>query len=97
MSVEPNQIVVRMARGNGPWVTVFTTQRSHVDSLQIDAMGGDDVIDVRSIRVPTTIHAGDGDDVVRGGKGRNQLYGGAGHDSLFGGAAVDAIFGEDGK
>ena len=39
-----------------------------VTRIDINALGGNDVVRLDSVRVPASVHAGDGDDVVFGGR-----------------------------
>jgi len=66
------------------------------DRLQINALGGDDVVEASTLPaglLQLIVDAGAGDDVVLGGAGNDVLLGGAGDDVLLGGAGLDVIDG----
>jgi Ca2+-binding RTX toxin-like protein len=69
---------------------------ANVDRLQINGLGGDDVIDASGLpagALALTVDAGAGDDVVIGGGGNDVLQGGDGDDILLGGGGLDVIDG----
>jgi Calpain family cysteine protease/RTX calcium-binding nonapeptide repeat (4 copies) len=77
-----------------------------VSSVVVQAYGGDDIVDCRSLRVGTTIYGGTGSDYIYGGAaidrifgqaGGDHIYGGDGDDKLFGGGAYDYLLGEGGN
>lgn len=78
-----------------------------IGGFEVKAEGGDDSVEILSkVRVPTTIHGGDGDDRLLGGSGNDKVTGdsgtdritvGAGDDICFGGAASDIISGGGGN
>jgi len=71
---------------------------SEVDELNIRTSGGNDVINIAAgVTVPTTVDAGDGNDLVVGGGGRSVLMGGAGADIIFGGGGDDVLLGGTGN
>lgn len=82
---------------------------SHVSSLRIEALGGDDSITLRGLTVHTTADGGDGNDcidasavtacgvVLYGGAGNDWLTGGAGDDRIDGGAGDDQLSGGSGN
>jgi VCBS repeat-containing protein len=78
---------------------------SHVSSLRVDALGGDDEVVLRSLTMKTTVDGGDGNDcidasavtqvgvVLYGGAGNDRLTGGAGNDRMDGGTGDDELNG----
>jgi len=82
---------------------------SHVSSLRVDALGGDDQIVLRSLTMKTTADGGDGNDcidacavtqvgvVLYGGAGNDRLTGGAGDDRMDGGSGDDELNGGGGN
>lgn len=95
--------LVRVYPDNGNIVVrenseLYTFNAADVQQITILAKKGDDrVIIDPSIDLPTTIYAGDGDDIVRGGKGSDEIYGGRGHDLLAGRDGDDWLYGQAGK
>ena len=77
-----------------------------VNVVQINALGGDDLVSFGSrFALDAQIDAGSGDDTVAGGDGDDYLYGGPGVDRLFGiggndtvsgGASKNDLYGGDG-
>jgi len=68
---------------------------SSVQSLKVDAAGGDDFVYVDA-PTPAELRGGPGDDSLYGGSGDDSLYGGPGTDSLYGGPGRDGLFGGSG-
>jgi Ca2+-binding RTX toxin-like protein len=69
-----------------------------LDLLVINALGGDDMIDLTQFTaVPVQVFGGDGNDTILGTPGNDLLDGGAGNDSIVGGAGNDTIQGGDGN
>jgi Ca2+-binding RTX toxin-like protein len=69
------------------------------DRLQINGLGGNDVIDASTTIAGTIqmlLDGGDGDDVLLGGDGDDVLIGGDGADVLFSGDGDNVLFGGDG-
>ena len=69
------------------------------DTIHIDGLGGDDVIDASGIGIngpKLVLDGGDGDDVLIGGAGDDTLLGGAGDDVLIGGGGIDILDGGPG-
>ena len=78
---------------------------SHVSSLRVDALGGDDQVVLRSLTMGATVDGGDGNDcidasavtqvgvVLYGGAGNDRLTGGAGNDRMDGGSGDDELNG----
>lgn len=80
--------------GSGP--QIFSL--SSVNELNIRTGGGNDIINIAAaVTVPTTVDAGDGDDLIIGGSGRSVLMGGAGSDIIYGGAGNDVLLGGTGN
>jgi Ca2+-binding RTX toxin-like protein len=64
------------------------------DSLTINALGGDDVINAQSVRadsVNLTLNGGDGNDTITGSDGNDTIIGGRGADVMFGGPGDDTF------
>jgi Ca2+-binding RTX toxin-like protein len=77
-----------------------------IKQIQIQALGGNDVIDWsqtnKSVYVNCgsghdCVFAGSGNDTITGGKGNDSLHGGDGNDRIDGNAADDVIFGDGGN
>lgn len=69
-----------------------------IDRIVIVGEKGDDTITVsESIKQPTRIFGGFGNDTIRGGGGADEIYGGAGEDKLFGRAGNDELWGGSGN
>ncbi len=78
---------------------------SHVSSLRVDALGGDDEVWLRGLTMNATVDGGDGNDcidasavaqlgvVLYGGAGNDRLTGGAGNDRMDGGTGDDELNG----
>ena len=86
------QILDYIASGTTPVVTNFVI--SEVRELRINSLGGDDLVILgRTLAVPASIDAGDGNDSVSAGVRDDTITGGAGDDYLFGHDGNDAIGG----
>lgn len=73
-------------------------QASTIDSISIDARGGNDIVELRGrIFIPATIDGGSGNDKIVGGYGHDVILGDAGNDSLYGGRGNDWIDGGAGN
>lgn len=69
-----------------------------VRSIEIDALGGDDVVTVwETLTADTDIDAGAGNDIVHGGSGNDDIDGGPGNDTLYGHAGRDELEGGEGS
>src|SRR4051812_45129172 len=67
-----------------------TFKLSKIKSVFVDALGGDDLVDLAStLTVRALFYGGDGRDTLRSGAGRDRLFGGNDADSLYGGSSVD--------
>lgn len=88
--------------------TPFTVSLKQVEIVQLNTMGGDDVVTVGNLSAATTenvrfeINLGDGNDSLDASTSNLvttfwSVRGGAGNDSILGGAGVDALFGDDGN
>jgi Ca2+-binding RTX toxin-like protein len=73
--------------------TAFVIPQAHVRRILIDAGGGDDHINTRAIRRPTTLIGGAGDDSLQAGPGIAYLSGGDGNDDLRGGSPSSTYVG----
>jgi Ca2+-binding RTX toxin-like protein len=74
-------------------VTVFQ-QDPTLDRLTINGLGGNDVIDARSLKADSvllTLNGGDGDDIIMGSDGNDLIIGGRGNDVAFMGAGDDTF------
>jgi Ca2+-binding RTX toxin-like protein len=70
------------------------------DTLAINALGGDDVVDASALQasaIKLAIDGGDGDDVLIGGAGNDSLFGRNGDDRLIGGPGIDVLDGGPGN
>jgi Ca2+-binding RTX toxin-like protein len=69
------------------------------DTLTIDALDGDDVVEASALAanaIKFTADGGNGDDILIGGAGNDVLAGGAGDDVLIGGPGLDSLDGGPG-
>src|SRR5688500_6566639 len=74
--------------------TVRTAAVSAVNSIVVNALGGNDRVLVSSaVTRPTALDGGAGNDTVQGGNGRDNITGGPGDDTLRGQAGNDTIQG----
>jgi Ca2+-binding RTX toxin-like protein len=65
------------------------------DSLIVNGLGGDDVINASTLaagKIGLTIDGGVGNDVINGSAGSDTLIGGDGNDTVTGGAGNDTVF-----
>jgi Ca2+-binding RTX toxin-like protein len=70
------------------------------DTLAINALGGDDIVDAsapQASAIKLAIDGGDGDDVLIGGAGNDSLFGRNGDDRLIGGPGLDVLDGGPGN
>lgn len=74
-----------------------TVPASAVTSVAVNALGGNDRVDVRTLKVAAVVDGGAGNDVILGGVGDDSLTGGDGNDILNGGAGDDSINGGSGN
>ena len=77
----------------------ITSAEPDRDSLTINALAGDDVVDASALAsgaIKYTANGGDGDDVLTGSDGGDVLSGGNGDDVLTGGPGQDALDGGPG-
>ena len=70
---------------------------SAVTSVAVNALGGNDRVDVRTLKVGAAVDGGAGNDVILGGAGDDSLTGGDGNDILSGGAGDDSLDGGAGN
>ncbi len=64
------------------------------DSLVINALAGDDIVDASAVQagaIPLTLNGGDGNDMLIGGQGNDLLIGGRGSDTMIGGPGDDTF------
>ncbi|MGN6504067.1 MAG: PKD domain-containing protein [Tepidisphaeraceae bacterium] len=76
------------------------TRYSPAQVRRLSIVGGaaNDVIEIDpTLKIPATVNAGAGDDLVIGGGGNDLLQGGAGNDTIYGNAGNDAINGGAGN
>jgi Ca2+-binding RTX toxin-like protein len=69
------------------------------DTLTIDALDGDDVVEATALAanaIMFTADGGSGDDILVGGAGDDVLAGSAGDDELIGGPGLDSLDGGPG-
>jgi Ca2+-binding RTX toxin-like protein len=83
-----------------PAVVTITGAEPALDTLAINALDGDDVVDASRLAanaLKLVIDGGDGADVLLGGAGDDVLRGGAGDDILEGGPGIDTLDGGTGN
>lgn len=67
---------------------------SRVRNIRINALGGDDHVELRpSVRQTAFLQGGDGNDTLLAGSGRTSALGGAGADTIHGGPQADRLRG----
>jgi Ca2+-binding RTX toxin-like protein len=112
---QPDQVIVKATNGDdvitaegssgaarvsGLAATVRVTNAEAAnDTLTINALGGDDVVQASALAAEAprlTADGGDGDDVLIGGAGADVLSGGPGDDVLLGGPGQDVLDGGPG-
>lgn len=68
-----------------------------VTSVDVNALGGNDRVNLSSLRIGATVDGGAGNDRIFGGRGNDSLIGDSGDDSLNGGAGDDSLDGGAGN
>ncbi|HEX3148155.1 MAG TPA: calcium-binding protein [Gemmataceae bacterium] len=76
---------------------VSTIDASRVHQITIHGYGGDDTINVSTIKVPTMIWGGTGNDRIYGGSANDSIYGDQGNDTILGASGYDWLIGGDGN
>src|SRR5262249_10227104 len=64
------------------------------DTLTVNALGGNDVVDASSLPagvIRPALNGGDGNDTLHGSQGNDTIEGGAGNDTLIGGDGQDTF------
>jgi Ca2+-binding RTX toxin-like protein len=82
------------ARVNGD---VQTFKTGDINTIMINALGGDDRVSLGRVKIDTIIDGGDGNDRILGGRGDDVITGGAGDDLIRGGDGNDALAGSAGN
>ena len=80
---------------NNEGAQIFSS--ANVTQLNLNGLGGDDVMVVSHFVPGVVIDGGDGNDRIVGGDGNDFLIGGAGKDVIYGGAGNDRINGNGGN
>ena len=78
----------------------ITNAEPAIDTLAIDALDGDDVVEATALAANAilfTADGGNGDDILIGSAGNDVLAGGAGDDVLIGGPGLDSLDGGPGN
>jgi Ca2+-binding RTX toxin-like protein len=96
---QPSESATAFVRMNGEIVAQF--QLNEFDRIRVDALGGNDYVNLRGNRVQTEIVMSEaahlegaaGNDTLIGGSGNDTIVGGNGKDLLLGGDGDDAIGG----
>ena len=99
-----DDVVVLSGSAAGVTVTglaaqLFVSNNAPNDTLRVNVLAGDDVIDASSLAAGApllTLDGGDGGDVLIGGAGPDIVFGGPGDDVLLGGPGVDVLDGGPG-
>jgi Ca2+-binding RTX toxin-like protein len=82
-----------LVTGLSATVTIFDEDPT-LDSLTVNGLGGNDIINAQSLRENTilfTINGGDGNDTITGSDGNDLIIGGRGNDVAFMGAGDDTF------
>jgi hypothetical protein len=82
-------------RDGRTYVSAIDAGRVH--QVVVHASGGDDTVNVSTIKVPTMIWGGTGNDRIYGGPGNDIVYGDQGNDTICGGDGNDWLVGGDGN
>ena len=69
---------------------------SEVTQIEVNAFGGNDRIVLNSLKMPTSVDAGAGNDFVFGGQSDDTIAGGAGNDVILSSKGSDDVSGDDG-
>src|SRR5262245_22228191 len=77
-----DKIVVRQTADRMKVTGVGDFPLVDVQSIVVDAGAGNDVIDLRGVRLPSTLDGGDGRDLIWGGFGADTIHGGTGNDRI---------------
>lgn len=71
-----------------------------ISGIRIDAMGGNDLVQFDhsngTVKIPSTIYGGAGDDTIHGSAHIDRIYGGDGNDLIYGSGGNDILYGEAG-
>jgi Ca2+-binding RTX toxin-like protein len=90
---EQNLTVARV----GDDLLVRTFEASQVNSIDVAALAGDDIVLLAAGNRPCSISGGDGDDRLGGGGGDDSISGNAGRDRIDGGGGNDRVAGNGGR
>src|SRR5437763_1921976 len=66
MVIRQDNVAIRLQGGPAYY-------NSAVQKIVIDAKGGNDLVDLRTVRVPCIVYGGDGDDILVGGNNNDVL------------------------
>lgn len=91
---------IQLRQGNGVISIAGTNggvRASAVRSVYVDARGGNDTVDLRTVLVPCTVSGGTGSDYIMGGENGDYLVGGDQNDIIFGMGGNDQLFGNGGN
>lgn len=95
---EKNDTIDLTVSGGNIKVAGKSFASSSIDRIVIVGEKGNDTITVsESIKQPTRIFGGFGNDTIRGGGGADEIYGGADDDKLFGRGGNDELWGGSGN
>jgi Ca2+-binding RTX toxin-like protein len=79
------------------WRTVSYLDAARVRQVVVHAQGGDDTVNLSTLKVDSMVWGGTGNDRVYGGYGSDTVYGDQGNDTVLGGAGNDWLVGGDGN
>jgi Ca2+-binding RTX toxin-like protein len=88
-----DQISVRGQLIDLDGIMVKSVPAASVTQVAVSTGAGDDFINLATVKVPTSVNAGEGKDMVLGGTKDDQIFGGEGSDRLAGLNGNDVIFG----
>lgn len=68
-----------------------------VKKIEVFGYGGNDVVNLEAVSIPSMAFGGDGDDVLIGSQANDYLFGGNGNDKIWGRGGIDKLYGEAGN
>jgi hypothetical protein len=69
----------------------------NVKKIEVYGYGGNDVVNLEAVNIPSMVFGGDGDDIIIGSQANDYLFGGNGNDKIWGRGGNDKLYGEAGN